>query len=87
MAGVEFVPIPSPGVYYRKSPGSMSTYQKRMLETRTEVFLQAFEGFSRSPELLTKWGGELAEVARRIWTASLASESTTRPRGSADGPP
>jgi glycosyltransferase involved in cell wall biosynthesis len=66
LAGAEFVAVPHVGAFYRQTPGSMSTNHERMLVTRTEVLLRTHAGFARKPELLARWGTELAAAALRV---------------------
>lgn len=66
IAGATFVTVPQVGAYYRQTPGSMSTNHERMLVTRTEVLLRTHAGFCAKPELLARWGTELATAAQRV---------------------
>ena len=66
LAGAEFASVPHVGAYYRQTPGSMSTNQPRMLATRAEVLLRTHAEIAKSPELLSKWGRDLAVAALRV---------------------
>lgn len=66
LTGAQFVAVPGVGAHYRISPGSMSTNRPRMLDTRTEVLLRTYAAFRAGPELLAKWGSELATAAKRV---------------------
>lgn len=66
LAGAEFVAIPQVAAYYRQMLGSMSTNHERMLASRTEVLLRTHAEIMQKPELLAKWGTELAAAAYRV---------------------
>lgn len=66
LTGAQLVAVPGVGAYYRIAAGSMSTNRPRMLETRTEVLMRISAAFRERPELLAKWGSELATAAKRV---------------------
>lgn len=66
LSGAELVAVPHVGAYYRVAAGSMSSNRPRMLETRTEVLMRTYEAFRARPDLLAKWGSELATAAKRV---------------------
>ncbi len=66
LAGATVVAAPHVGAFYRLSPGSMSTNRGRMLATRIKILMQTYARFLERPELLTRWGPELALAALRV---------------------
>jgi glycosyltransferase involved in cell wall biosynthesis len=66
IAGAELIAVPQVAAYYRQMPGSMSTNHERMLATRTEVLLRGYTRIAEKPELLAKWGTDLAAAAFRV---------------------
>jgi hypothetical protein len=81
LAGATLVAVPQVGAYYRLSPDSMSTNRERMLVTRIEVLMRTYASFEERPELLAKWGSELAgaalRVRRRLRAQNLRPDSIT----------
>jgi glycosyltransferase involved in cell wall biosynthesis len=76
--GVDWVPVPHVGAYYRKYQGSMSTNHVLMLEARARVLLRAHRRFIADPHLLLRWGGDLLgaefRVRRRCLSQRAAAE-------------
>lgn len=66
LAGAELVAVAHVGAYYRVAPGSMSANRPRMLETRVEILMRTLAAFRARPELLARWGHELATAAHRV---------------------
>ena len=72
LAGAELIAVPHVGAFYRMSPNSMSTNHARMLATRVKILLQTHARFLDRPDLLARWGNELAAVALRVRRRLLA---------------
>jgi hypothetical protein len=66
LAGNELVSTPFVGAYYRLVANSLSTNQRRMLETRTKVLLRIHEAICRNPELLSALGNDLLAAEQRV---------------------
>jgi glycosyltransferase involved in cell wall biosynthesis len=58
--------IPHLSAFYRVLPNSMSSNRLRMIETRISVLHTFYSAFQENPELMNKWGLELANAVKRV---------------------
>jgi hypothetical protein len=74
--GVGLVPVPHIGAIYRLAPGSMSTKQLRMLESRARILVRAHRLFAQKPDLLRRWGSYLRELLCRLLRECLVRKTS-----------
>jgi glycosyltransferase involved in cell wall biosynthesis len=67
LSGAEYHAVPQAYAYYRRHPGTLSTREIPMLESRTVVLLKAHRQILADPMLRQKWGVDLADAMRTFY--------------------